>query len=298
MLSNVGTYYLLRDWQLVFIFFYLIPTVLVLLGIVFLVVDTPMCLVNRMKEEELLSAFLFIARVNSIENPPLSLEDVRAIKEFEVRREEASKGGKNFSVVDLVRYPSLRMMTVFLVILQCTISFIFYAPQLMLSQFHLDIFLNGLVMGLSELIAYPLCYFLITRCRRTRAAYVCFTTTLVCSSALVFLWHPKSDGVEVDLLANIVVLLLFFFIRLAISAEYTFFFVYFNELYPTQVRVIGTSLVTLMGGAMVTVSPFLIDACLRSQLPIMALFALMSFLSVLGSCQLPETYQTPPPDII
>lgn len=40
-------------------------------------------------------------------------------------------------------------MTIMLTVLQCTIIFEFYAPALMLDQFKLNIFINGLVVGVS-----------------------------------------------------------------------------------------------------------------------------------------------------
>lgn len=62
---------------------------------------------------------------------------------------------------------------------------------------------------------------------------------------------------------------------------------YYNELYPTQVRVLGTGLVSLMGGVMVTVAPQIIDLCISSEFPIMILFAILSGLSGLFSSRLP-----------
>ena len=41
------------------------------------------------------------------------------------------------------------MMTLMLILVQCTIIFEFYAPALMLDQFNLNIFINGLVVGVS-----------------------------------------------------------------------------------------------------------------------------------------------------
>jgi hypothetical protein len=89
--------------------------------------------------------------------------------------------------------------------------------------------------------------------RRQYVAYACFLTTFLCSMVLIFLWDQGSE--KVDIGSSIGVLTLIFIFRFAISIEYTFFYVYFNEIYPTQVRVLGTSLVSLMGGAMVTVAP-------------------------------------------
>jgi hypothetical protein len=80
---------------------------------------------------------------------------------------------------------------------------------------------------------------------------------------------------------------LIFVFRFAVSLEYTFFYVYFNELYPTQIRVIGTSLVSVMGGVMVTIAPEIIDACISSGFPVMILFTVLSAISAFFSKKLP-----------
>ena len=47
VLVNVLWYYLTSDWQLVYVLFYFIPLVATIMSFVFLVTDTPMCLVMR-----------------------------------------------------------------------------------------------------------------------------------------------------------------------------------------------------------------------------------------------------------
>lgn len=67
----------------------------------------------------------------------------------------------------------------------------FYAPSLMLDQFKLNIFIDGLVIGISELICYPICYFMIMKTKRKTTGYLCFAVAFVCAFILIFLW--KSD---------------------------------------------------------------------------------------------------------
>ena len=98
--------------------------------------------------------------------------------------------------------------------------------------------------------------------------------------------------------SSIGVLALIFIFRFMITSEYTFYYVYFNEIYPTQVRVIGTSLITVFGAATITIVPEIIDVCLSNNFPIMAVFAVLSVGSILLSWRLPETLNIPPPDII
>ena len=59
-------------------------------------------------------------------------------------------------------------------------------------------------------------------------------------------------------MSSISILVLVFIFRFAISVEYTYFYVYFNELYPTHFRVLGTGLVSAAGGIMLTIAPVIV----------------------------------------
>lgn len=64
VLSNVLWFYALGDWETIMIFCYLVPLVLVTGGAIFILRDTPMCLVTRYPEEDALKDFIFIAKMN------------------------------------------------------------------------------------------------------------------------------------------------------------------------------------------------------------------------------------------
>lgn len=68
---------------------------------------------------------------------------------------------KKFTVLDLFKYKSTRKITLLLSFLFCTICFAFYAPSLMLSEFEFDIFINGLAVGVSQIIAYIGSFFIV-----------------------------------------------------------------------------------------------------------------------------------------
>ena len=91
----------------------------------------------------------------------------------------------------------------------------------------------------------------------------------------------------IDLTNSIVVIVLFFVFRFAICLEYATFFIYFNELYPTQVRVLGTSLVSSIGGIMAIIAPLLLEYCFQVGFPVMVIFTFMSVFCLYYSKQLP-----------
>lgn len=297
VLLNVLWYYAVGDWQLIFVVFYFIPVVATTLGVVMIVKDTPICLVMRKTPLQALDDFRYIAKMNNRRSFRMDVNEIEDVKiKFGKGSNTSEKKERRFSILDLFKFKSLRGMTIMLIILQCTIIFEFYAPALMLDKFKLNIFINGLVVGVSELISYPICYFLIMKSKRQLIAYACFAATFLCSTILTFMWDQEDENPDVS--KSIGVLAFIFLFRFAISLEYTFFYVYFNELYPTQIRVIGTSMVSVMGGIMVTVAPELIDGCISSGFPIMILFAILSAFSAACSYKLPETLHKVPADVV
>jgi hypothetical protein len=87
---------------------------------------------------------------------------------------------------------------------------------------------------------------------------------------------------------------LIFLFELAISFEFTIFYVYMNEVFPTQARVVGTSVVSLVGEAVVIFSSEIIDLCFLNDFPVMILFSSLSFVCIVISLGLPETFQKVP----
>ena len=47
-LGNTALYFWLQDWKPIIIFFYMIPTVLLLIGVIVFIVDTPLCLIKTL----------------------------------------------------------------------------------------------------------------------------------------------------------------------------------------------------------------------------------------------------------
>jgi MFS family permease len=66
-LANTGYYYWLQDWQKVFIYFFIIPGVLLAIAVIVIVVETPICLIRMHSPEEALEQFMRIAKINGIE---------------------------------------------------------------------------------------------------------------------------------------------------------------------------------------------------------------------------------------
>jgi hypothetical protein len=242
-----------------------------------------------------LRGFEQIAKMNGLECGLLEEEIIDAKEHYDFSIEKANM--KKFTVVDLFKYKSTRWITLLLCILFCTICMSFYAPSLMLNEFDLDIFINGLAVGISQLLAYMGTFFIVERARRKLLANLCFGVTMACAVALIFVWDQGSEETPStgEQVANLILIFLF---QLAISVEFTVFYVYENEIYPTQARVIGTSVVSLVGEGVVIFAEPILDLCFEEGIPVMIIFAVLAAICIGINIQLPETFRKVPEELI
>lgn len=199
---------------------------------------------------------------------------------------EHPSGKRNFSILDLFRYKSLRTMTLLLAFIDISINLEYFTPSLMISQFNFSIYINGLVVQSAEFLSGVVSCFIINCIPRRVLAITSFSIVFVCSFILIFIWDQNNQSVT-NVEANIFVLLLVFILEFAVTTEFNFFVIYITELYPTQVRVIGNGLVQIFGSAVLLVAEQIISGCFNSGFRIMILFALMGGLSVVSSVFLP-----------
>ena len=104
--------------------------------------------------------------------------------------------------------------------------FIYYAPVLMIGSLHFSIYINGLVIGSSSLVAFPFAFYLVAKVNRRTVSVACLTVILVSAFVMSFYWHPKSHEVKQPLAENVGVLIGFFLIGVATAIEYSFIEVY------------------------------------------------------------------------
>lgn len=119
------------------------------------------------------------------------------------------------------------MLTLMLIVIFSTVNMIYYAPSLMIAQFNLSIYINGVVVSSSQVIAGAVSMYLILNCRRRFIAFVTFAVVLGCSTALIFLWDQSQETAS-STGSNIAVLVLLFTMELALTIEYNSSLVYMN----------------------------------------------------------------------
>lgn len=166
----------------------------------------------------------------------------------------------------------------------------------MLSSFHFNIYINGIAIGISQILANFSASYFVSRFKRRYTGFACFTSTFICSTILVFVWDQ--NGNESSLTAEIVILLLIFTFQFSITLQSSIFYVYLNEVYPTQARMIAVSTIGLTGGLQTTLSSKIIGYCMGVDFPVMIIFTTLSGICILILRFLPETFRTAPKELI
>jgi hypothetical protein len=120
---------------------------------------------------------------------------VREAQEMEQTRqeEETESESKRFTFIDMFRYPSVRWLTLMLTVVQLSINFLYYAPAMMLADFDFNIFINGAVLGAANISGRIFASLVIKKIKRKTMGILSFSTILVFSIILIFLWRPN-DG--------------------------------------------------------------------------------------------------------
>jgi MFS transporter, OCT family, solute carrier family 22 (organic cation transporter), member 4/5 len=298
-LLNVLWYYTIGDYKIVLICCYALPSLFALTAVIFFVKDTPISLISNHTAEEAFKSLQFMARVNKKSDFDLTVEEVREIQaEYKGSLRRAEDGSeRKFSMLDLFRYKSLRNMTIVLVIMDCTLDLEYYTPTLMLDQFKLNIFLNGLIIQSSLVLACLLTTVLVHRFSRRMFNMLSYAVITLCAGVLIFIWDQNKEYVT-SVSENLAVLVVVFVNQFVVIGEFNVFLVYVNELFPTPVRIVGIGFMKIFGGLSQTLAAPLISVCLEGHFKIMIIFAALAVFSARCAYGLPETFGKMPAEVI
>jgi hypothetical protein len=126
------------------------------------------------------------------------------------------KQRKHFTIIDLFRFKSLRRLILAMVLLDISITLEYYDPTFMLDQFKFSIFVNGLAVESSTLLASLLSWCMVFKYKRRVVAMVSFGILLASSAVLVFIWDQDKEQVT-DISSDILVLCFIFVVQFAIT---------------------------------------------------------------------------------
>ena len=106
------------------------------------------------------------------------------------------------------------------------------------------------------------------------------------SIILIFVWNQNATSSS-STLNSVLTLAFMFLVVLVVSSAFTFYAVYLNELFPTQVRIVGIGFIKSFGAMTDMASSEIISACFDSGFKIMILFAILAGVSMIISWALP-----------
>ncbi|XP_042242904.1 organic cation transporter protein-like [Homarus americanus] len=292
--------YLIRDWR--WLQFTASLPLLLIMGLLFLIDESPRWLIVKGKHEQALKVLRRVARLNKSTLPPeeelrLMMSDIQAEAEMSKRvsrgkdKEALGKKKKRCSIKTpaLLSTSNIRLIMSVLSLNFFTCNLVYSGLSLSGNIYSSNPFIYVVIGGLMEVPGYTLTSPIIARWGRKMPIMI---GLYICGAALLSLAFIPSD-------ISWLVMTLAMIGKLAISGVFMIVTVYETELLPTEVRLQGASVNCMVGQLAATISPYVIDVLgpILSWLPSM-IFGVSSFLSALSVLTLPETRLMAMPDTI
>ena len=68
---------------------------------------------------------------------------------------------QSVSIVDLFKYKSIRTKILLIIVLGLFIQFNFDGPQLLIGEFSMPVYINGFILGISQIFSCVIGYFMV-----------------------------------------------------------------------------------------------------------------------------------------
>ncbi|XP_078661285.1 organic cation transporter protein-like isoform X2 [Branchiostoma floridae x Branchiostoma belcheri] len=261
----------IRDWRQLQLAMAL-PNIILLFAWPF-VIESPRWLLSRGRDEEAKQILLKAAKVNKVTIPDEVLEEKAHKKDV-----------KQYTAIDLIRTPHLRLMNIICCYNWMVVSMVYYGLSLNTGSLAGNIYLNFFISGAVEIPAYYLSWWLLDIIGRIK----CHTGFMILSGVACIVAPYLAPPYVADHLAPLSVTLAMIG-KAAISAGFNIVFLLSAELNPTAIRNVGVgagSMFARLGGV---ISPFVV---LTNKLWLPLPFLIFGALSIIGGVSvviLPET---------
>ncbi|EAR97520.2 MFS transporter (macronuclear) [Tetrahymena thermophila SB210] len=227
------------NWRNIFIYFTLFPSCVIAVLNYLYIYESPRFLLTKELRNEMYSTLNRIAKVNKRE----------AITEQDcfINPLESSKAQKIYTYLDLVKYKSLRLITIASCLVMFFTQMIYYSTQYSLGSVGSSLYINTLVVGAGEAIAYFLCNQVAHKLQRKLFTFIFYTSSIFLCLLFLFV---KSD-INQTILACLV--------RIFNCGTLCILALFVEELYPTTVRSLGVGAQMSIGVAGSSLAPIVID---------------------------------------
>jgi len=235
--------------------------------------ESPRWLISQGRFDEAEAVFKKAARMNGVPLP----------EKLQFKKSVAEK--TSYSIVDLVRTPSIRKRTFVLWYCWFVVCLVFYGLSLNASNLAGDPYLNFASMGLVEMPAFI--FIMLTFWRIGRRTTLCASFTITGIVLMLRLIIPLCPGEESTLKALDTACALMG--KMSASAAFVTMYVYSTEVYPTVIRSLGLGGTSMMARAGGVVAPFLAQVMSSNPMIPQTIFSLSCLLSAALLLLLPET---------
>ncbi|KAL4446436.1 hypothetical protein ABPG74_001177 [Tetrahymena malaccensis] len=227
------------NWRNIFVYLTLLPSCAIAVLNFLFIYESPRFLLTKVQRNEMYLTLNQIAKVNNRE----------AINEhdFFIKPIESSQTQKIYTYLDLVKYKSLRPITIASCLIMFFTQLIYYSTQYSLGSVGSNLYINTLVVGAGEAVAYFFCNQVAHRLQRKLFTFIFYTSSIFLCLLFLFV---KSDTSQTILACLIRI---FNCGTLCISALFV------EELYPTTVRSLGVGAQMSIGVAGSSFAPIVID---------------------------------------
>lgn len=210
---------------------------------------------------------------------------------MEMKREHEQLQHKvTFSILDLIRYKSLKSNTLHLCIIFFFLSSLYIGPNSAIDKFEVNIFLLQVILSISDCIAYPIACYFIANSQRKKVGIRCFLLSAL-FNFIAFLIVNDEDCPSC--FSHMAKLLAMFLSRFCVSYYYGILFIYVIEIYPEQIRTIGFGSVSALGALGAVCTQKIIQVFISFDKDPLIYFTIISIFCLYSCSKLPETHGMP-----
>ncbi|XP_033099017.1 organic cation transporter 1-like [Anneissia japonica] len=240
-----------------------LPTILALPSWWFFV-ESPRWLINKNKFLDARAAFKKIANINNISED--KQQWINTLQNVKSENEEVEKSKKIHTILDMIKTPRLRKITILMAYIWFVDSMVYYGLSHNSSKIAGNRFINFLVITVAEFPASLLAIYILPRYGR-RPQLLLFQC-LAALACIIVAFVPKETAGGVSL--YFLITTLSFIGKFCISLTFTIIWLFASEIYPTIIRTTGVftcSMFARFGGI---AAPYIMH--LVSTVPVLHLY--------------------------
>ena len=200
--------------------------------------------------------------------------------------EPAEEADHGYSLWDLFRYRSVRVMALVCAGMDMIIEFVYDGSLLSLDKIGEDVYVNQILVGLVEIGAAVFCSWVVVRVNRkpfSRYSLALIGLFTLIIGVLNLLFGHVNDEINVHAIVEMVMLGC---MRFIISSLWAMLFVFFTELFPSRITSLSFGWISAMGTVGAVSAPFIRLVTADTTMFVMSA---LSFFSIFLLTLLPET---------